>query len=111
MKQRKSRIGHIAVMQMAHALLEGPQTIEDLIEAAGLCSTTQRHYILCGRRQKLVYVAEWQADARGRLTARAYMLGKKRDAARPVLKRDNAARMRDYSKRKRLNNVLHLLAA
>ena len=111
MKIKPSRVGHIAVMQMAYALHTGPQTVADLIELTGLCSTTLRHYVLTGRKQKVLYVAEWHADERGRLTAPAYAFGKKHDAARTPMKRDNAERMRAYAQRDKFNQTLHLLAA
>lgn len=111
MNIRPSRCGHIAIGKMLAALLDGPQSVEELVEASGLCSTTVRHYVLTFRKLKAVRIAEWQPDRRNRLTVPAYAIGKGRDAVRKVARIDNAARMRSYYARTKANRVLHALAA
>ncbi len=111
MKYSPSRVGHLSIGLLVGALLEGPQTVYDLVEATGLCDVTIRHYVKAWRKQKLLRVAEWHLDGRNRFTLAAYTFGKVKDAARPKPRRDNATRMRAYRTRQLMNTPLHLLAA
>jgi DNA-binding IclR family transcriptional regulator len=109
--KQRSRVGHLAVGMLIAALMDGPKTQEELSEDTGLNRTTVRGYLQTFRKLKVAHIAEWQPDARNRMTVAAWKLGKGKDAVRRAAKRDNAARMRDYATRKKMNNVLHLLAA
>ena len=109
--KERSRVGHLAVGMLIAALMDGPKTQEELSEDTGLNRTTVRGYLQTFRKLKVAHIAEWQPDARNRMTIAAWKLGKGKDAIRRPAKRDNAARMRSYALRKKMNNVLHLLAA
>ena len=108
--EKRSRVGHLAVGMLVAALMDGPKTKEELSEATGLNNTTIRGYLQTFRKLKIAHIAEWHPDSRNRMTLAAWKLGKGRDAVRKPEKRDNAKRMRDYSTRRKMNQVLHLLA-
>lgn len=106
------RPSHIAISKMVAAMVSGPQSIEDLVEASGLCVTTVRHYVLTLRKEKAVRVAEWQADRRGHLSVAGYAMGNRPDAPKPVRGLSEAGkRWKDWESRKNQAQVLRLIAA
>ena len=111
MKLKPSCPGHIAVAKMMSALLDGKQTVYDLRDVCGLNLTTIRRYVLTMRKEKAVYIADWDFDQRGAVRTPMYSLGRGVDAKRKVVKIDNAARMRQSRERKKQINVLLALAA
>lgn len=102
---------HIALGHLISALLEGEQTVPDLHERTGLCASSLRHYMQVFRQMRLVYVAGWHCDKRGRLTVRAYSLGREKDAIKKVTPINRAELARKYRARKRQQQMIQLLAA
>lgn len=110
MKYRAARPAHLAISKMVAAMVDSPKSIEDLVEASGLCVTTVRHYVLTLRREKAVRVAEWQADRRGHLSVAGYQVGSKADAQRPKPSPTAATeRWRAWEKRFQANEPFRLL--
>lgn len=110
--RRPTRPGHLAVCKLFAALLEGPQTIAELVDVSGLCDTTVSGYVRALRREGAAHISCWRLDERDRLTVPVYALGKGRDAARrhaPLI--DNATKLRRRYARDKYHRVLHALAA
>lgn len=109
---RVARPAHLAIAKMLAAMIEEPKSIEDLVEASGLCVTTVRHYVLTLRKEKAVRVAEWQADRRGHLSVAAYQVGNAPDKKRVRETPSEATlRWRQWEQRRNQVEALRLLAA
>lgn len=112
MKQKvPSRAMHIAIGKMLGAMVQAPQSIQDLVEVSGLNVTTVRHYVIAWRKAKAVYVAEWQADQRSHLSIAAYSLGSKKDAVRQRGKTPAAIRWKQWEEKKAQQVLMQRLAA
>jgi hypothetical protein len=107
---QSTRPGHIAVAKMIAALVDAPQTSYDLIEASGLCHTTIRGYVRMLRKEGVLHVAAWEPDASGRMSLRAYMLGKGRDVRKPLPQFDHNEFQRRLRVKKRQMRMAQSLA-
>lgn len=111
MKLKPSCPGHIAIAKMMSALLDGKQTVYELREVSGLNLTTIRRYVLTMRKERAVYISDWDFDRTGAVRTPMYSLGRGVDAKRKVVKIDNAKRMRQVRERKKQVTILVALAA
>jgi len=104
-------ISAISWSKLIGALLDGPCTVKDLVEASGLSDPTVRFQIRAMKKDRNIYIAAWEPDARGRHNVRVYALGRRADVRKPPPKYvDNAARLVAYRQRrdaKQLQTWLH----
>lgn len=63
-------------------LLENPMTAHDAVEVAGLHIVTAQSLFRCLKKHRVVHVAAWEPDSRGRDVTPVYGLGKGRDKPR-----------------------------
>lgn len=95
------RVGHVAIAKMIAAMSKTPATVEDIVQASGLCDVTVRAYVLTFRKEKAIRVAEWHLDARGRQSRPAYLLGGGPDAKKVLVVLPRAEIARRYRQRKK----------
>lgn len=105
----RRRINALSVARMMVAMQDDALTIHELRELSGLALLTTRSYVLTLHREGGCHIEHWETDTRGRYTTPAYRLGKKRDAARPVVQ-SNAERHRAYRARMADLKALRALA-
>lgn len=72
----------IAWSIMVRELLAGPCTVADIVHETGMRPETVMGYVRALRRQKALYVSQWNEDTAGRRSVAAYRLGDKPDATR-----------------------------
>lgn len=66
-------------------LLEGPMTAHEAVEATGIHVVTAQNLLRCLRKHRVVHVAAWEPDSRGRDMTPVYAFGKGRDKPRRKL--------------------------
>lgn len=81
--RRPSTINHVSAALLVESLMEGPSTVYEIASDTGLSYTTVRRYVRALYLRRLCHVAGWDADTFGRLTLRAYKLGRAKDAIKP----------------------------
>ncbi len=81
-RKRDQCVMAIAWGTMLRELMAGPTTALELVAATGLQHDTVLGYIRVLRRMRVVRVASWDADTRGRRGVAAYALGDGPDARR-----------------------------
>ncbi len=101
MKKRPSTLNHLTAALLVESLLNGPSSVYDVSDETGVSYCTTRRYIKALRDRRCIHVAEWHTDTRGRHTVRAYKMGRKADAARP-LATTHARRQEMYRERARV---------
>lgn len=83
MKRAPCTINHVSAAILVESLMEGPSTVPEISSDTGLSYTTVRRYVRALYLRKLCHVAGWDADTFGRMTLRAYKLGRGKDAIKP----------------------------
>lgn len=63
-------------------LLSGPMSAHDAVEVAGLHIVTAQQLFRCLKKHKVVHIAAWEPDTRGRDATPVYGLGNGRDKPR-----------------------------
>jgi predicted transcriptional regulator len=81
-KRAPSRTSHVAIAELVARLASGPSTVIEIAEQSGLSEQSIRGYIRAMRRRKVVYIAAWEDDLRGRQTLAAYAIGDRPNAAK-----------------------------
>ena len=97
--KRPSAISAFSYAKMIKAIIEGPATVEEICEESGYSKPTVRAYLKALKKERLIYVAEWQEGPNGRVNTPSYGWGDKRDVVRPV--RSKNERMRRTRRRNR----------
>lgn len=110
-KMKYAKTNALAFAKMVGALLDGPCTVEELAETSGLAASTIREHIFAMRRERVLHIAAWEPDRRGRTQRMVYGLGRRADARKPPPK-SGAARQQACRDRKlaRVDAVLHGVA-
>jgi predicted ArsR family transcriptional regulator len=105
-----TRTGHIALGKFLALLLgDEPSTVDDISEHSGLSPQTIRSYIRTWRKEGIIFVAAWEEDTRGRMTHKAYQLGRSADVPRPRVRLSPAERARRQRERRRQERMLSAL--
>jgi hypothetical protein len=107
------RANIVAQSHMLRALhTEGGATVLGIVEASGLHQSTVREWLNNMRRQRVVYIAGYEKDARDRDNAPRWAIGLDRRNARRSRMTD-AERMRRHraNKAARVASVFHMGAA
>ena len=107
------RLNALVVALMTKAMVDGPSTSDDLMEASGLTRPTVARYLRALRKVQAVYIAQWEQDSLGRFVRPAFVIGPGRNAARPKTNRIQESRRNRYRLRKQMavNDVLSRVAA
>ncbi len=63
-------------------LLDGPISAHDAVESTGIHITTAQNLFRCLKKHKVVHIAAWDVDTKGRDATPVYALGGGRDKAR-----------------------------
>lgn len=74
----------VAYAVMIDYLLREPCSHEKIRLVTGLSMSGVRSYLGALRRRKLVYVAEWETDAKGRRCVKCFKLGRLPDVTKPA---------------------------
>lgn len=81
-------------------LLDGPASCQDLVDVSGLHLVTVQSLMRVLNRHKVVHIAGWNPDSRGRDTSAVFAFGKGRDVKRRVKPKAEIAA--DYRARKQM---------
>lgn len=103
------RVNAYSFARMIKMLVDGPQTVSEIVEDTGLHRVTVSRYLRELHRAKAVGICAWEPDAKGRDAIKVYELGRTgRDAKRA--KMTQAQRQEAYRARKREKAVHQMLA-
>lgn len=105
------KINAFSYAQMIKCIAHGPCTIQDVADYCGL------HYLTCQRylrelyRAKVIHIASWEKDVRGRDLTRVYEFGTAKDSPRASLSdAQRQARRRKKIRDMRMQMVLQGVA-
>lgn len=104
----KRKLNALSIARLMDALMDGPCTTHELVAVSGLSLGTVRHYVLTLHRESVAYIAHWEQNSRGAYTTPAYMLGRKRDAIKPVM--GASERNKAWRARRRQIELIHATA-
>lgn len=81
--RRPSTLNHLSAALMMRALMDGPSSVPEIAYETGISYVTVRRYVRALRDRRVIHIAAWDVDARGRRTLAAYSFGDRHDAPRP----------------------------
>ena len=103
-KQRQAKVNPLALAKMLKAMTE-PASWKEVQDECGLSQRTLGPYLKAFRKEKLIYVAGWEKDARGSFSIRIWKWGDKDNVPKPKPK-SAAQRSREYQARQRLRKAM-----
>jgi DNA-binding IclR family transcriptional regulator len=98
------KVNAIAFSLLIELLMEGDYTSAELVEETGLHSITIYDYLRALRKRKLLHIARWETDTRGRCCVKVYKLGRGVDAKKQTV--SPSEKSRRYRARKRQATLL-----
>lgn len=99
-RARNHRVNYTATAIVLKTLMEGPASVSELVDAAGLRRPTVYNFMRVLKAHKLVHIAAWERDRRGCDHMPVFAFGEGRDKQRR--KTTGAERAIAYRERKRL---------
>lgn len=102
------RLNALTVALMNRAMLDGPSTIYDLMDACGLQRGSVHRYLTAMKQNEVIFIAQWEQDNLGRFVIPAFSLGVGKDAAKP--KSRVSARRRERKARAAQVVMNHMMA-
>jgi hypothetical protein len=101
------KVGAMTYAKLLRLLLDGGYTLAELAEETGLHYLTVCDYTTAMYKEKVIHIAGWAPDARGRVCCRVYKIGAEKDAKRtPLTKAQRQAKRREKLKLIKMNAVL-----
>jgi DNA-binding IclR family transcriptional regulator len=91
------KVNYTATAIVLRTLMEGPASVDELVEAAGLHRVTTYSFMRVLRAHQVVHIAAWEPDRLGRDVMPVFALGAARDRPRrrlTVAQRQAASRAR-----------------
>lgn len=102
------KVNYTATAIVLKTLMEGPASVAELVDAAGLHKVTTYNFMRVLRRHKVVHIASWETDRLGRDCMPVFALGKGKD--KPRRKLTGAERTANMRERKRLAAIAAAIA-
>lgn len=101
------KVGAMTYAKLLRLLLDGGYTLAELAEETGLHYLTVCDYTTAMYKEKVIHIAGYAPDSRGRITCRVYKIGEGKDAKRsPLTKAQRQAKCREKRKLAAMNAVL-----
>ena len=109
-KRSLAKINHLTLMYLIKYIMESGEpgiSIQALADKTGLHYGTVRIFTSLAHREKIIYIAGWQQDSRGRDAIKLYAWGKRKDAPRfKLTEAERQKRYRDGRKKKAAQTAL-----
>lgn len=106
-KRKKARINHISILELIKVLEPGTLTCKELAEESGLHYVTVLEFCRTAHRRKMIHLAMFEKDSRGRDTVKIYKWGKGTDAKRTSISaKDRSAAYRKKKAQQEFNSMM-----
>ena len=105
--RRVLKVNAMSYAKLLRLLMDGGYTLQELADETGLHYLTVCDYTTAMYKEKVLHIAGWAPDARGRVCCKVYKLGEGKDAKRnPLTKAQRQAKRREKLKLINMNAVL-----
>lgn len=78
----KIKMNHVHTLNLIKALESGTHSLQELADITGLSYPTIRQFCSAAHQKKMIHIAEWEKDKRGRDVIIIYKWGSGKDAKR-----------------------------
>lgn len=105
---KQSKINHITLLKLVKALEDGTMSCAELAEETGLHYVTVLDFCRTAHRYRMVHIAMWEKDSRGRPMVKIYKWGNGRNAKRES--KPGAERSAAYRAKKKQQQFVNLIS-
>ncbi len=84
---KRVRLSHLTTAKVIKALLKGPSTAQELVDASGLHIMTVYEFMRAMRKLKVAHICGWDKDKLGRDAIAVFALGLGKDVRRGAMSR------------------------